>query len=630
MFGFNTRRAAEVGVALADKAVPVARSGLATRRPEIHQQGKELQTFLAQVGREAGTLRLGFFSRAKLANSFKWRLLDSGIDRGVADELTGMVLMQLSGTPSATAPAQVGGHTPANAESNKIESLLAQASACGAQGAHAEAIDCYEQVLRIKLRHFVARNNLGVALLKLGRYEEAEAQFRQAIGVKPSYPDAHFNLGTLLRWRGDVAGSETSLRRALKLSPAHLEARVSLGLTLTMLGRLSDAKDCFEKVLRVAPRHAGALFGLGQIAGSEGRFDEAESSFKRALESNAKMPSAWAGLAGLRKMSSADSAWLKSAEDIVSSGLAPIEEADVRFAIGKYYDDTADFARAFKNYKSGNELLKSVAPTYDRAARSHFVDDMIRVYTSAVLSTAQPGASDSSRPVFVAGMMRSGTSLMEQIISSHPLAAGAGELSFWNDAVRKYDATVRKQLPDEALTKKLAEGYLRTLTTPYPDARKIVDKATLNSDYLGIIHSVFPNARMIYVQRDPIDTCLSCYFHQFSTAHNFTFDLADLAHYYREHHRLMAHWRTTLPPGTLLEVPYAELVADQEKWTRKVLDFIGLEWDAHCLSFHQTQRPVLTASFWQVRQKIYKSAVGRWHNYEKFIGPLRELQNLTP
>jgi Sulfotransferase family len=155
-----------------------------------------------------------------------------------------------------------------------------------------------------------------------------------------------------------------------------------------------------------------------------------------------------------------------------------------------------------------------------------------------------------------------------------------------------------------------------------------VDKSNFNTDHLGLIHAVFPLARIVLVRRDPIDTCLSCYFNQFSSAHNFKLDLVDLAHYYREHERMAAHWRAVLPPDTLLEVPYAELVEDQAGWTRKILAFIGLEWDDRCMDFHTASRSTLTASFWQVRQKIYKQSVGRWRRYEKFIGPLRNLQDL--
>jgi hypothetical protein len=179
----------------------------------------------------------------------------------------------------------------------------------------------------------------------------------------------------------------------------------------------------------------------------------------------------------------------------------------------------------------------------------------------------------------------------------------------------------------EPLRKTLADAYLRVLERHSADAPRIVDKAPVNSDHLGVIHSVFPNARMIYMQRDPVDTCLSCYFQQFSIALNYTMDLSDLAHYYQEHQRLIAHWCAVLSPGTILQVPYAGLVADQEGWTRKILDFLDLEWDERCLDFHKTKRPVVTASYWQVRQKMYKDSVERWRNYEKFISPLLDLRN---
>jgi hypothetical protein len=230
------------------------------------------------------------------------------------------------------------------------------------------------------------------------------------------------------------------------------------------------------------------------------------------------------------------------------------------------------------------------------------------------------------KAVFVVGMMRSGTSLVEQIIASHPAVAGAGELSFWNDAVRKYNALLRQEPLPESLRRQLAEGYLQALERHSVDASRVVDKAPINSNYLGVIHSVFPNARIIYMRRDPIDTCLSCYFQPLSVSHSFTLDLSDLAHYYREHQRLMAHWRSVLPPGAILDVPYDQLVADQEGWTRKILDFVGLEWDPRCLDFHTTARPVATASYWQVRQRIYNDSVQRWRHYRKFIGPLLDLK----
>lgn len=484
-------------------------------------------------------------------------------------------------------------------------------------------------MLKLEPHRALVRNNLGATLCRLGRYVEAEEQFRRAVDIRPDYPDAYCNLGTLLRWMGRIAEAERPLRRAVKLNPQYAQAHSSLGMTLILLGRLGEARDCFISALRSTPRHGGATFGMGQIAQIEGRFDEAAAMYKRALKINPQMPSAWSALVGLRKMSSADAAWLEGAEKIAESGIAPHEEADLRYAIGKYYDDVDDYELAFRSYKRANELQKTAAESYQRDARTCYVDDLIRVYTRKALSCSR-GGSDSARPVFVVGMMRSGTTLVAQIIASHPATKAAGELPFWSEAVRKHEAVIRHESLGEPIRNNLAQGYLRTLAACSADALRVIDKSTFNSDYLGIIHSVFPHASMIYLRRDPIDTCLSCYFQEFSTAQNFTMDLSDLAHYYLEHRRLVAHWRSVLPQGTLLDVPYAELVADQEKWTRKIIDFLGLDWNQRCLDFHKTKRPVMTASFWQVRQKMYRRSVARWRNYEKFIGPLLALRDLDP
>jgi hypothetical protein len=340
------------------------------------------------------------------------------------------------------------------------------------------------------------------------------------------------------------------------------------------------------------------------------------------------MPSAWAGLADLRKMTPSDGEWLQGAEKLAASGIAPIDEATMRFSIGKYYDDVEDFAQAFRNFKRGNELLKAVARPYDHSAHEKFVKDMKIVFTRDYFALKQPGASDSRQPIFVVGMPRSGTSLMEQIIASHPQVKGAGELTYWSGVVGEHEAALRQSRLDDGTIAEIADGYLQVLRERGGDAAHIIDKAPVNSDYLGLIHAVFPNARFIYMQRDPIDTCLSCFFQKFAHL-NFTMDLSDLAKYYAQHERLVSHWRSVLPSSTLLEVPYEALVTNQEEWTRKVVDFIGLEWDQRCLEFYKTKRAVVTSSFWQVRQSIYKNSVARWHNYKPFIAPLLQLRKAS-
>ncbi|HXW74850.1 MAG TPA: sulfotransferase [Steroidobacteraceae bacterium] len=629
----NAREATEVGTALADDFVLQNASGAVGTRAaglEGKQLQKFLQRFLQRVDQQTRPLKLNVFKRAKLANSFKWRLLEKGVEKPLVEELTHALVLQLtSGKAGSPLPAQSPAASAGRAAADNAQTLLTKGIDHVRRGEYAEAVVCYQDSLRLDGRNPVTRNNLGAALCRVGEYQAAEEQFRRAIGAKANNPEAHFNLGTLLRLRGQIVESEMPLRRALKLKPGYVDAQVSLGATLTVLGRLRDAKDLLEKALKLDRRNVGALVSLGFLLAREGRFAEAEELFNRAQEIEPKAPDVWVGLAGLKKMTPADApVWLKGAQASADNALEPLSEARIRYAIGKCYDDIGDYSRAFRSYQRANELMKTGAFGYDRDARKRFVDDMVRLYTREALSDVPKGGSDSTLPVFVVGMPRSGTSLVEQIIASHPAARGAGEVRFWGQAFRKHATRLSQELPDQTLRKQLAEGYLRTLAHSAGGAQRVVDKSTFNSDYLGIIRLVLPKARVIYVQRDPVDTCLSCYFQDFPGALNFTLDLSDLASYCQEHQRLMAHWRSALPPGVMLDVPYAELIADQETWTRRMVEFLGLEWDERCLEFHRTERSVLTTSYWQVRQKMYASSVGRWRNYQKFIGPLLELKDV--
>jgi tetratricopeptide (TPR) repeat protein len=627
----DARDATRVGAALADDFVMQKATGFRAAPQDSRdasgvspgQLQKLLNKFLQRVDREARVLELNLFKRAKLANSFKWRLLEKGVEAPIVNELTRALVLRLSAKQARTALLA----TPAGASTRRpalgtVQAVLQKGNEDIARGAYTEAIESYRDVLNLDARNAIARNNLGAALCKLGHYRQAEDQFRRATLISPGYADAQCNLGTVLRWEGRTVESEMPLRRALKLKPTHVDAHVNLSATLLLLGRLPEAKRLLEKVLKMEPRNVAALVGLGQIAGPEGRLGDAETLFKRALEVDPKAYDACAGLVWLRRMTPADGAWLKHAEEIAGGGLAPLEEATIRYAIGKYCDDVGDYWRAFRSFQRANNLQKMSAEPYDRDAATRLVDDMKRVYTRETLSRAHNGAADSERPVFVVGMPRSGTSLVEQIIASHRAVSGAGELGFWSDAMRRHETTLRHEVPGEPLTRKLAAAYLRVLAGHSSDALRVVDKTPFNSEYLGVIHSVFPRARVIYLRRDPIDSCLSCYFRQFPQDINFAMDLSDLAHYYGEHRRLVEHWRSVLPSETFLDVPYAALVADQETWTRKIVDFLGVEWDERCLDFHKTDRTVLTASYWQVRQKLYHSSIGRWRNYKDYVGPL--------
>jgi Flp pilus assembly protein TadD len=631
---FDTRDAIAVGATLADHFLPTSGSSAAAHKkgtaPKDWRQ--EVPRFRQRISREAASLKLNLFKRAKLLNSFKWRLLEHGFDPKSVDELTQVVLMQLCVKDEAFGLLQsdtVGSDSRAQLK-RRVPILLGEADALFAQGKYVQTADRLQEALSLDDRRAEAHASLGAVLCRLGRYGEAESALRHAIELKSSLAGAHSNLGTLLRDKGEFAASETALRRAVKQDPRDSQALASLGLTLGMSGRLTEARECFEKALRMKPQDAGTLAALGWLAGIEGRFEEAEKHNRAAIESNPGLSGAWASLSAVRRMTDADKDWLAGAERTAAAGVPPLEEARLRYAMGKYFDDVGKYPKAFEQYRRANELRKLVAALYDRAARTKVVDETIGAYTKERLAQPANGASESARPVFVTGMMRSGTSLVEQIIASHPQAMGAGELDFWNVTGRKQHESLLRGGPDEPLARKLGESYLRILQRHSPSALRVVDKSTFNTDHLGLIHKVLPRARVIYVQRDPVDTCLSCYFQDFANVASFTLDLSDLAHYYREQHRLISHWRSALPDGTLFLLPYGKLVADPEAWSRRIMEFIGLEWDPRCLEPHKTQRPVLTASNWQVRQPVYSRSVGRWHNYEKFIRPLLELRELEP
>ncbi len=629
---FKVNDVTALGVALADYFAQIVADS-----KQKGQSEKALQDLLRRTDAELRAIRLNFFKRAKLANSFKWRLLEQGIEKRLVEEATQALVVQMmssaggsDASPGADSTALPGRAASKAAGTSNAKRLLAKGNASFGRGEYQQALDQYARVVELKPRDAEARNNLGASLYKLERFAEADEQFRKAVSLRPTYPEALCNLGAVLQWEGYFAESEDALRKALKLRPNYVDARCLLGRTLVLQGRPQEAKGYFENALGTSPKDPDALLGMGQVDCMEGRFEEAESWFRRALEleGNPRAPSALAGLAGLRRMTKADKPWLERAKQMVGGGMLMTEEIALRFAIGKYQDDVGAYPQAFESYKRANDLSLDLGPRFQPDAYKRFADQQIHAYTREAVSNGLPGASDSEKPVFVVGMPRSGTTLAEQIIASHPAARGAGELEFWNVAGRK-NAAERKSAPlTEPQKKKLAEDYLRVLAKHSSDALRVVDKAPANSDHLGMIHSVFPRARIIYMQRNPIDTCLSCYFQPFSQALNFTSDLSDLEHFYQQHHRLIAHWRQVLPPGSILDVPYEGLVADQAGWTARMLQFIGLPWDDKCLDFYKTERGVATASTWQVRQKIYDTSVQRWRKYEKFIGPLARLRDL--
>jgi tetratricopeptide (TPR) repeat protein len=493
-----------------------------------------------------------------------------------------------------------------------------------------EAVGSCRRALEAKPAYAEAHQNLGKVLGRLGRFDEAAASCRRALELRPDFAEAHNTLGYALARLARLDDAILSFRRALNIRPDFLSAHTELGTALRLQRRTEESEASCRQALELDPDCAAALAVMAELRADAGRFAEAEELFNRVISIDPESSEALAGLARLRRMTAADAAWLAASLRLAEQGLPPAKESSLRYAIGKYFDDLQDFDNAFLNYRRANELAKRSGPSYDRNLMARSVDLVIRSHGPKWFDAARGAASPSPRPVFIVGMLRSGTSLAEQILASHPAVFGAGELTFWGaESAPAIAGAIGGDAPEitmsDATLAGLGNRYLELLQRLSADALRVVDKFAANVLLLGLIHAALPHARIIHMQRNPVDTCLSIYFQRFEAANAYANDLDDLAHYYREYRRVMQHWRGVLPRNAMLDVPYEGLVDDVATWSRRMLNFIGLPWDERCLDFHQTQRTVVTASRWQVRQKISASSVERWRHYEKYLGPLKPL-----
>jgi len=452
------------------------------------------------------------------------------------------------------------------------------------------------------------------------------------VQLDPTRADSHCNLATVLFELRRIGDAEESFRRADALQPRYVPTLLGLAAVLRVQGRTAEAQRCCEAALAAEPRSAGATSLLAELHADRGGFAEAQRLFQQAMALDPDSPTAYCGIAQQRRMSLEDTAWRAGVEALLARPLPLAHQVSLRYALGKYSDDTGQYEAAFDNYRQANELTKRFGTRYDRGKLSQRVTGIIATFDADFVARPHPGVSASERPVFIVGMPRSGTSLTEQILASHPAVFGAGEVRFWDDVYTALARGVAGGDSIEALLPGVARDYLARVTAAAGEQRRarVIDKMPANFLYLGLIHATFPRARILHMQRHPLDTCLSIYFQNFFNMGPYANDFGNLAHYYEEYLRVMAHWRRVLPPDSLLEVPYEELLGDQEGWTRRMLDFIGLPWDPRCLDFHQTERVVITASRWQVRQKLHRRSAGRWRHYESHLGPLRHLADLVP
>jgi Flp pilus assembly protein TadD len=467
------------------------------------------------------------------------------------------------------------------------------------RGRAEEAEACCRTALRLDPSCAEAQKSLAGALRLQGRLDEAEAGYRAAARLNPEDAELHAGLGRLLRERGDVPAARAAFAEAVRLGPSLFEARNDLAACLIEEGRTEEAVHQLQEVLRLRPGYVAALGNLGTLA-RDGlyRFRAEDAAQVRALLADPALPA--------------------EARSTLSFSLAHV------LAREQAHDEAFSFYRQANDAKAA--LFRSRGLGFDRAKHRRLVEQAAAVGTAEFFRRAGVMGSDSELPVFIVGMPRSGTTLVEQILASHPLVHGAGELPDIPDLGTRLARSGAHGYPaclphlDAATVRSAAEAHLRRLSALGGPAARVTDKLPANVFHLPLIRLLFPRARVIHCVRDALDVCLSCYFQDFYTL-SFATDLEDIGFYYRTYERLAGHWRTA-DPAPMLEVSYEALVTDTEAVSRALIAFCGMTWDDRCLTFHESRRVVRTSSVAQVRQPVYRSAVGRWQSYRKHLGPL--------
>ena len=491
-----------------------------------------------------------------------------------------------------------------------------------------QAQDLCLQVLARTPNHPRALYIMGTVCL--GYDDEVALQyFARAIAEEPRNAYYHLSLGEAYVKVGEYTPAIGHMRYALELQPDLVVALCALGRTYVESDKPDLALPLYEKALNINPDHPKVRVGLANALSSVGRMDEAAACLNQAIERRIDLPGAYYNLVQTRKFTDEPPELRSIFRELGNWKLEPGGARLLHHAAGKVLNDLKRYEEAFDHFSRAKQAS---GQTFDIDRYRRWVDAMIEIFTPGLFAAAGSVYGDPSEvPVFVVGMPRSGTTLTEQILASHPDVYGAGELGKLGrvanaiglkpSSAGKLNGLVDSITPE--LSKTLAREHLSYLAERSATALRIVDKMPHNFELIGLISLLFPNACIIHCRRDAIDNCVSCFVLPFNDHHSYTTDLRTLGLYYREYERLMRHWNEVLP-GRIFENRYETLVDDQEAQSRRLIDYIGLPWDDACLRFFDREGSVVTPSRWQVRQPIYKTSVKRWKNYENEIRPLIE------
>jgi len=495
------------------------------------------------------------------------------------------------------------------------------------QGKNEEAISCFNAAITQDPDYADAHSNLGNALRELGRVEEAITSYKSAIKIAPDLADTYSNLGTILMELNEVDDAAINYKKAIEIDPGHIEAYNGLGNALSDKGEIEKAVASYYKTIELDPGYSEAYHGLGNALSDRGELVNAIALYRKAIEIEPGYIEAYSSLAKNKKFLEYDDD-VRSMETLYAKErLSEKQKIRLAFSLGKVYEDLGKYEKAMEFIIEATRLERA-SFDYSISEAEDLFRDIKETFSLKFFSDRMTVGNADQTPIFILGMPRSGTSLVEQILASHPDVVGAGELNDLLDLILKLCATdSSRKFPafisdlDSGLFNELGKKYIARIRNHSKAAKYITDKMPHNFLRIGFIKAILPNAKIIHLTRDPMDNCLSIFKNYLSRGHTYSNDMTELGQYYNLYLDLMEYWRNTLP-DFIYDLSYEELVDDQEGQVRKLLEYCNLAWDDACLDFHKTRRVVKTASNAQVRRPIYKDSVKLWKRYEKQLQPL--------
>lgn len=507
---------------------------------------------------------------------------------------------------------------------------LVRAAALVTEGRLAEAETICRDFLRHSPNDLDALRLLAEIATRLSVYDDAERLFARCLELSPKFSQARAGHAHVLMKQGRFTESMAEIDQLLAEEPDNAAYLILLASVLVRVGRHAEAIDTYRRVC-AGPNHTALdLTSLGHVLKTVGRTEEAIGAYRRAIARNPFFGDAWWSLANLKTFQFGD-ADIESMRQVAESGrCGPHELPAVLFALGKGYEDRGQWAEAFRFYQRGNDLRRAEV-RYSAEDNTQQTTQLIECCDAGLFARQSGHGSPDPAPIFIVGLPRSGSTLIEQILASHPAIEGTAELPDIIDMARQLSGRHRPQDPsrypailhelEPARLRELGEEYLQRTRVQRQGAPFFIDKMPNNFPHIALIHLILPRAKIIDARRHPMACCFSAYKQLFATGQNFSYDLTDLGRYYADYVRLMAHWDAVLP-GRVLRVFYEEAVGDLESTVRRLLDYCGLPFEERCLRFHETERSVRTASSEQVRRPLYREGVDHWRNFEPYLKPL--------